>query len=405
MQVLEIDRTGGEGLELLSRTAAAAGAWVWGALERVGSLFLIASPWAPGLRCVGGLVPARAKFPALSVTGGGATLNEALVACLAEALERTAQIERVGDVVARQPMSSDTPRDIRALLEVALRANGASCEAPADWIPARALSGSGLPSMLPASWCLRRSGTCPAAVPGAAPSVGCAAAKTVEQATLAALLELVERDAAAAWWWGPRLASLIPEASEAGQAAAELLRLLRGGATARVTRILDITGELGVPVVAAVSTFPDGTGFACGLAARPEPANAARAALRELAQMEVGLQLARARHQDLGLAALGPDDRAHLARAALHINDLPLTTLPGLRPLSAVEGGLAGLTDRLRERGIDVWIVDLSRRGGGLAVIKAVAPRLQLLPADIRHPQGAEEPTTAWRHGALPLLV
>ena len=63
-----------------------------------------------------------------------------------------------------------------------------------------------------------------------------------------------------------------------------LLAQLRQGASARRSWLLDITTEIGVPCVAAVSCMADGFGFAFGLAARPTLEAAARSAVWKCAR-------------------------------------------------------------------------------------------------------------------------
>src|SRR5262249_55385853 len=99
-------------------------------------------------------------------------------------------------------------------------------------------------------------------------SSGCAAGTTVEAATLRALLELVERDAVALWWRGGRRGRSIPSDGEAAGSAGDLLTQLRQGRTDRKTWLLDITTDVRIPAVVALSTGPDGFGFAFGLGAR-----------------------------------------------------------------------------------------------------------------------------------------
>jgi ribosomal protein S12 methylthiotransferase accessory factor len=117
-----------------------------------------------------------------------------------------------------------------------------------------------------------------------ADSSGCAAGETVEAATLAAVLELVERDATGRWWYGGRRRP--PVAPE----AADLPGALAGFLTERQRRsvLFDITTDLGIPVVAAVSAETDGRDVALGFAARLDAPAAACAAATEMLQMGGG---------------------------------------------------------------------------------------------------------------------
>ena len=97
--------------------------------------------------------------------------------------------------------------------------------------------------------------------------------------------------------------------------AARLLKHLRAGNRRRVGWLLDISTDIGVPVVAALSFDGDGSGFACGLGAAWTQVGAVRKALLELGQMELALQLA-AYKQRTDAATLNEVERRHLARAA-----------------------------------------------------------------------------------------
>lgn len=106
-------------------------------------------------------------------------------------------------------------------------------------------------------------------MPGAALSTGCAAGPSFEAAAARALLELVERDAASLWWIGGRRARPVAAAGAANVEAVRLLASLREWSKERTTWLLDITTDIEIPTLAAVSVDADGRGLACGLAARP----------------------------------------------------------------------------------------------------------------------------------------
>uniref|UniRef100_UPI00149087A1 YcaO-like family protein n=1 Tax=Acinetobacter nosocomialis TaxID=106654 RepID=UPI00149087A1 len=74
--------------------------------------------------------------------------------------------------------------------------------------------------------------------------------------------ELIERDAAALWWRGGGPARLIGAGDQAMPAVMRLLDAARRNAPARQVILIDIAGAFGASVVAALSTGPDGRGFA-----------------------------------------------------------------------------------------------------------------------------------------------
>ena len=211
-------------------------------------------------------------------------------------------------------------------------------------------------------------------------------------ALLHGLLELVERDAAALWWRGgqpPRPLALEDPALAAGLG---LLAALRRGAAGRLSLLLDLTGDLGVPVMAALSFGPDGRGFCCGTAARPGRAAAARAAVREMAQMELAAELVLAKRALRGEAGLSPRDRA-----LLHRYEGIGPDLPGLHPLGAARPDVAlpeapgealpALLGRLAAAGAPAFAVELSRGSLMVPVVRALCPGLEVEPGNTAGPR------------------
>ena len=146
------------------------------------------------------------------------------------------------------------------------------------WIAARRVT-DGAPVRFPLDLCCRRPASHRNFTPPLKLSTGCAAGQTVAAAASRAALELVERDALALWWRGGRRGRPIAEDSAAGRAGAELLAQMRQGKADRQSWVLDITTDLDIPAVVAVSTRPDGFGCALGFAARLSLSAAVRAAI------------------------------------------------------------------------------------------------------------------------------
>ena len=390
MRILEIRKGSTEEAELLEAAAAAHGGWVYAAARLMDRLLLMRSAWAPGLRYVGGIARSGSDGAglALSVGGTGLRLEDALASCLGEAVERLAQIERAGDVVLTAPIDEvDVPDQIGELIDLIHSRDPATPRTPIDWVRARSCT-TGDETLVPADWCLRRANPLALAVPGSTLSTGCAAAAALEDAVARGLLELIERDAASLWWHGGRSPTQLrrdsPEAAGAARITGELRQTDESG---RRTRVVDITSDLAVPVMAALSHREDGTGLAIGLAARLSPARAVGSALLELTQMELGLQLASSKREQIGEAALTAEDRRHLARAAASVADLaPLAVHDMPRRHTALPVGsglLQTIVGPMMQGGLDVWYVDVTRSDYGLVVAKVIAPRLQPMPGDI----------------------
>jgi thiazole/oxazole-forming peptide maturase SagD family component len=350
--------------------------------SRLARVFSIASPFAPGLHCIGGEVVIKSDLSTdaggtrLSVTGNGETAAAALVACLGEAAEFLSQFERTGDI---ETVIVD--RDRAHFVADGWIADAiAGADRPIDWIRASDTS-TGEVALLPADLCLRRPLERRAIAPPAALSSGVAAGQSFEAAALRAVLELCERNAAAMWWLGGRRPEHFALDHPALKAGAELIERLRRGVTARRTLLLDITTDNAVPAVAAVSIDHCGRGLACGLSSRLDASDAAKAAILEMCQMEMAAPVAEAKRVESGDAALNEADRRHLRRAEfaamdcelLHPWDISSHAAGGLPPGS----GLAGLLGHLRTRGVRLHLLDHTRQDVGVAVVRAVSPDLQ----------------------------
>jgi ribosomal protein S12 methylthiotransferase accessory factor YcaO len=121
-----------------------------------------------------------------------------------------------------------------------------------------------------------------------ADSNGCAAGLTWGFALKGALLECIERDAVAIWWYGRQCRAHFPSSF----LDAIVPRVAWWLATRkRVYRLIDVTTEVGVPVVVAVSHNEDGHEIAMGSAAGIDTRQAAVSAVTEMVQMEVSMNM------------------------------------------------------------------------------------------------------------------
>lgn len=229
-------------------------------LHRPGSpVFLaVAMPMSEG---VTGLKP---RLPA----GRGLTLPQAIIAAGAEAVEMRASLAQshlatLASMPRQEGLAQVTARDMASGADVAVLAQEVYLDCAA---------------LL--SEPLRHDAT----------SNGCAAGATRDAAAATALWECVERDAMVLWWHGGWAAGALPLAL-IDQSQPRLSWWL--DQRPRVTRLLDLTTDIGLPVVAAVSADPDGRHIALGAAARPGLAAAALAAVTEMVQTEVSMEQAR----------------------------------------------------------------------------------------------------------------
>lgn len=376
----------GSGAALLERIRHEVSPPLAGIARRLARAFLIGSPWAPGFYCIGAelaLKPeAEAAYGAsrLSVAGNGENLQAALVSCLGETVDRLAVIECPGD------LSEPVRQAPAALGDTWIAQAIASSIEALDWIEARNLA-TAKPLALPADLCLRRLPERRRLEPVGALSAGVAAGANWEAAALRATLELCERDAAALWWLGGQLPAAFPLEHPAAVTGGALIEALRQGHAERPTMLLDITTDLSIPAIAAVSLDPEGRGLACGLAARLTWAEAARAAILEMCQMELAAPIAAAKRAERGDRALNEADRRHIARAAFAAADCELlrphrlSEFPGA---SAAKGGdLGALTRRFSEHAVRLYAIDLTRADIGVAAARVVSPDLQPYSADV----------------------
>jgi len=378
----------------VSQLARSHGAGVAGACTLLTHLFLLRSTWMPGLCFVGGKASSRtlshvsgSEAMSFSLAGAGEQPEDALASCSGEAAERLSQVERPDDVKGTWPYARRARRvspSLKALVEEALDRNQLSQKVPLDWMQGVDLH-DGRRTDVPADWCLRRPAAGPLFDQTAALSTGVAAGSSVDDAAARAILELIERDAAALWWQGGMNGRPIACEGSAMSEAARLLRHLRAGSRRRAGWLLDISTDLGVPVVAALSFDGDGSGFACGLGAALTQVGAVRKALLELGQMELALQLAMHKQRTVE-AALNKVELLQLARAThIHANTCGLVQPRGVP--RAEDGsnrsdfGLDALKVLLAKHKLRAILIDHSRADIPVPVAQVICPELQPLPS------------------------
>lgn len=211
-----------------------------------------------------------------------------------------------------------------------------------------------------------------------ADSNGCAAGNSTAEAVLHGLFELIERDAVALWWHNRTRApgvdlGALPDGRLAEQVACH-------AGIGRELWVLDITSDLGVPVMVAVSrrvTDPDGTGerILLGFGAHLDPTVAARRAVAEVNQM-------------LPLDGVAPEPTQDpdwlvwcrcTAADAPHV--LPAGTAAPAAALRArgadLRDEVSGLVATLAAHDLEVLVLDQTRPDIGLPVVRVVVPGLR----------------------------
>ena len=275
-----------------------------------------------------------------------------------------------------------------------------------DWSEAVCLN-DGLPAWVPSQLCFGRYAQRARAAPSnwRNDSNGCAAGATQDAARLAALLELIERDATGIWWYGRcRRPGLDP--ARFGQPAlhAAIEARTQGGQT---VHLLDLTHDLRVPVVAAI-LFQDeqllGLGFGCKLSIGA----AAVSAYLELCQMELSIALAKQR--------ANPGDEQLLR----WVKDITPGSCPYLTPAGSGETATAseptfeGVMERLRSAGLRTYAIDLQRTDLAIPAVRLFVPGLCHYKPRLGHQRLVEVPQKlGWRPeglgttglNAMPLLI
>lgn len=350
----------------------------------VSKMFDLSVPGCPVRVCAGVLAP-DARGRVRVVSGRGLSRTQAEARCLAEAAERSLAVWDEERPVFRAALS-DMPApavDPRQLILLSddqyARREAWNAAVPGDhhwpapidpdrpiaWVEARPLA-EGEPVLVPAACCFLGF---PAALDQgfAVPdSSGLAAGSSVGDAVGRALLELVERDAVAVWWYNrlkrPPLGFDRRRLPWIGGFEDHL------GASGRRVRLLDLTHDLGLPVAAAVSSDFAGRDLALGFGAGWTAEEAATAALGELVQFEASKRLQRSG---------GPLDLVTLTRAG-SVEDFPFLVpdadAPAQRPGGQTKEELVAA---LAEQGLAAFSVDMSR--GSWSVVRVVVPGLRPL--------------------------
>ena len=374
------------------------------AASRFTRVFQLAAPDAPGLIAFGAEFdpaiadPLHAGSPLVGVSGVGFSLQDAFQGCIGEGIEYLSQLQTGSDELLRSNIGDPTAKlgsQAQDFL-TAFSAHRLRPETELSWHRATRLTDR-CEVLLPADLCLRRLPDQREIAPPFPLSTGSAASSSWDAAALHGVFELIERDAASLWWRGGDLGGLIPPQHEARIMAEALLPRLRQNASVRRSWLLDITTDIGVPCVAAVSCTADGFGFTLGLAARSTLKAAARSAILEMCQMELAQAVVEAKCRERGEAALNERDLVHRRRATMIDADRCPLLQPGPEreghpSFSAADPGavLRLVVDRLGQCGIETFGLDLTRPRFAVPVARVIAPGLQLEPSSIITPRLAD---------------
>ena len=220
-----------------------------------------------------------------------------------------------------------------------------------------------------------------------ATSSGLACHATVEDATLAALLELLERDAFMITW-KTRISWPLLDCRGDERLASFEERFMRP--TGLRWHAIDLSAFWDVPIVAAV--VRGGSALGVGAAAAPTVQRAVMKALDEATRVRTWARALRA----AGMEAPAADDVEelddHIRFYADPRNASKVAFLDGSQRrrrvdrVKAVDGGIDALCRRLSRRNVTAYAVDVTSsdiRDAGLRVVRVIAPELCAL--DVQH--------------------
>ncbi len=227
----------------------------------------------------------------------------------------------------------------------------------------------------------RRTGNREAVV---ADSNGCAAGGSFEEAALQGLLELVERDAIAIWWYNRARRPAVdldrtPEYVQHVRASLD--------SKERDFWVLDVTADIGIPVYAAVSALrsPEGTSerILLGFGAHLDPDVALMRAVTELNQFQAAFATVSESHLSIAFEG-GAAQWWRTARLEDHPYLLPMSTPPNGPATAAASLTSGDLLTELRtaialvEKQVpEVLFIDQTRPEVGMPVVRALAPGLR----------------------------
>jgi len=248
-----------------------------------------------------------------------------------------------------------------------------------DWTPLWSLT-RGAPRYLPTAMLYYGHPELAIDSPFRVDSNGCAVGATAEEAILAGLFELIERDAAAIWWYHRLLRPGIPLGALGGDYGQSLTEVYRG--LGREWWALDLTSDLGIPVVAAVSRLRRGDPerLVVGLGAHLDGRIALLRAVTEMNQMlAVTTQFTDAGEIEITSALrwwLGEASTAEQPQL------LPAGTRPSEWPSFRPEGiadPVGHCRQILERQGLEVLVLDQTRLDFGAPAFRVVVPGLRPL--------------------------
>ncbi|HMH51272.1 MAG TPA: TOMM precursor leader peptide-binding protein, partial [Candidatus Acidoferrum sp.] len=334
-----------------------------------------------------------------NAAGKGTTEIQAKVSCLAEAVERYSTgwqgwEPRRRATLAELGSAAIHPNDVMRYSErqYASRqtwnrgndgfnwvAQPFAPERAVDWTPMWSLSHERA-RWVPTQLCYYNYGGEPDHEFYRADSNGCASGSALEEAILQGFMELVERDSCALWWYNRVRRPAVDLASFDDPFFRRTEAFLRG--KGRTLYALDLTSDLGVPVVVALTHDAAGGKIICGLGAHLNVHVAASRAVAELNQM-MGLE------RDDRPEATSDGDEQALAwwmREATIENQPYVMPAPGRTVTGAdypgletddLLGDLEQCVAAVQRCGLEMLVLDTTRAEVGFPTVRVTVPGMR----------------------------
>lgn len=255
-------------------------------------------------------------------------------------------------------------------------------EAEIDWSPVFPVRG-GDARHVPTTCCYFGYGNHHPSPFASADSNGCAAGTTREEAVFQGLLELVERDATAIWWYSRARRPGVDLSTFGDPYYAALADYYRS--IHRSFWALDLTHDLGIPTFAALSRRTDkkAEDIIFGLGSHPDPKIAMLRAVTELNQFLPAVISVTETSEQYNWSAEG----VRFFKSATLDTDPYLAPDPSAPPRTLADHPWAGsgdvhrdllaCVDAIEARGHEVLALDQTRPDTGLAVVRVIVPGLR----------------------------
>ena len=216
-------------------------------------------------------------------------------------------------------------------------------------------------------------------------SNGCAAGRTLEEAVLQGLLELIERDAVALWWYNRLVVPALPPSLVGPGLLDTLHRWLE---PTWDWRLLDVTHDLETPACVAVGRHRDNGQYRFGFGCHLEAGLAAQRAATELCQL---IAVGKQRGAAFDFASVAGEPYLH----PLATPDRAAPALTTSARYEDIRDAIEACVERLAARGLEVLVHRYPAIDEALVVVKAIvpgachiwpqlgAPRLYRVPVDL----------------------